>query len=87
MVKNPPAKAGDVGDARGTGSIPWVGKIPWRREWQPTPVFLPGESHGQRSLAGYNPRGREESETTEPQSPVPHVPALHTAVPSDGLSE
>ena len=32
---------------------PWIGKIPWRRKWQPTPVFLPGESHGQRSLAGY----------------------------------
>ena len=36
---------------------PWVGKIPWRRKWQPTPVFLPGKSHGQRSLVGYSPRG------------------------------
>ena len=36
------------------GSDPWVGKIPWRRAWQPTPVFLPGESHGQRSLVGYS---------------------------------
>ena len=44
---------------------PWVGKIPWRRKWQPTPVFLPRESHGQRSLAGYSPRGRKESDTTE----------------------
>ena len=35
------------------GSIPGSGKIPWRRKWQPTPVFLPGKSHGQRSLAGY----------------------------------
>ena len=35
----------------------WVGKIPWRRDWQPSPVFLPGESHGQRSLAGYSPWG------------------------------
>ena len=34
---------------------PWVRKIPWRRKWQPTPVFLPGESHGQRSLGGYSP--------------------------------
>ena len=34
---------------------PWVGKIPWRREWQPTPVFLPGEYHEQRSLVGYSP--------------------------------
>ena len=35
------------------GFDPWVRKIPWRRAWQPTPVFLPGESHGQRSLMGY----------------------------------
>ena len=38
-------------------SNPWAGKIPWRRAWQPTPVFLPGESHGQRSLAGCRPWG------------------------------
>ena len=44
---------------------PWVGKIPWRRAWQPTSVFLPGESHGQRSLAGYGPWGCTESDTTE----------------------
>ena len=44
---------------------PWVGKIPWRRKWLPTPVFLPGEFHGQRSLAGYSPQGCKESETTE----------------------
>ena len=37
------------------GFCPWIGKIPWRREWLPTPVFLPGEFHGQRSLAGYSP--------------------------------
>ena len=36
---------------------PWVGKIPWRRKWQPTPVFLPGELHGQKSLVGYSPWG------------------------------
>ena len=36
-----------------------VGKIPWRRKWQPTPVFLPGESHGQRNLAGYSPWGHK----------------------------
>ena len=39
---------------------PWVGKVPWRRAWQPTPVFLPGESHGQRTLEGYNPWGCKE---------------------------
>ena len=44
---------------------PWVGKIPWRRKWQPTPVFLPGESHGRRSLVGYSPQGGKESDTTE----------------------
>ena len=44
---------------------PWVGKISWRRKWQPTPVFLPGKCHGQRSLVGYSPWGRKESDTTE----------------------
>ena len=43
----------------------WVGKIPWRREWLPTPVFLPGKSHGQRSLAGYSPWDGKELNTTE----------------------
>ena len=47
------------------GFNPWVGKIPWRREWQPTPVFLPGESYGQRNGGGYNPWGPKESDTTE----------------------
>ena len=42
-----------------------VGKIPWRRERLPTPVFLPGEFHGQSSLAGYSPRGHKDSDTTE----------------------
>ena len=51
MVKNPPGNAGD-----GTDEFdPEVGKIPWRRAWQPTPVFLPGEYHGQRSLVGDSP--------------------------------
>ena len=44
---------------------PWMGKIPWRRKWQPTPVFLPGKSHGQRSLAGYSPWGCKELDMTE----------------------
>ena len=43
----------------------WVGKIPWRKEWQPAPVFLSGKSHGQRSLEGYSPWGRKQSDTTE----------------------
>ena len=43
----------------------WVGKIPWRKAWQSTPVFLPGEAHGQRSLTGYSPQGLTESDMTE----------------------
>ena len=50
---------------RRPGFDPWVGKIPWRRKWQFTPVLLPGKSHGQRSLVGYRPWGRKESDTTE----------------------
>ena len=59
MVKNP-LQCGTP------GFDPWVGKIPYRRAWQPTPEFLPGESHGQRSLAGYNsPWSRKEWDMTE----------------------
>ena len=59
VVENLTANAGDV------DSIPGVRKIPWRRKWQPTPAFLPRKSHGPRSLAGYNPWGRKESDMTE----------------------
>ena len=45
--------------------LPHPQRIPWRRKWQPTPIFLPGESHGRRSLVGYSPRGRKELDTTE----------------------
>ena len=48
VLRNPPANAGATGD---TSLIPWFGKILWRRKWQPTPAFLPGKSHGQRSLS------------------------------------
>ena len=47
------------------GFDPWVGKIPWRRKWQSTSVFLPGESHGWRNLVGYSPWHLKESDTTE----------------------
>ena len=50
---------------RRCGFDPWVGKVPWKRKWQPTPVFLPGESSGQRRLAGYSPWGHKELNTTE----------------------
>ena len=58
MVKNLPA-------CRRPEFDPWVRKIPWRKKWQFTPVFLPGEFHGQRSLVGYNPLGGKESDMTE----------------------
>ena len=58
MVKNPPAM-------RETGFDPWVGKISWRRDWQPTLVFLPGESYGQRILGCYSPWGHKEPDMTE----------------------
>ena len=44
---------------------PWVGKIPWTRKWQPTPVLLPGKFHGERNLVGYSPWGHKESDMTE----------------------
>ena len=47
------------------GFDPWVRNIPWSRKWQPTPVFLPRKFHRQRSLVGYNPWSRKESDTTE----------------------
>ena len=53
------------------GFDPWVGKIPWRRAWQPTIVFLHGESHGQRRLAGYSPQGYEEEDVIKHS---PHAP-------------
>ena len=52
VVKNPPANAGNISD---TGLIPGLGRFSWRREWKPTPVFFPKESHGQKSLEGYDP--------------------------------
>ena len=61
MVKNLPA----VQEMQRHRLDPWVRKIPWRRKWQPTPVFLPGESHGQRSLEGYSSWGHKELDVTE----------------------
>ena len=60
--KNPPANAGDMRDVE---FDPWVRKIPWRRTWQPTLVFLPGDSHEQRSLVGYSPWSCKELNSTE----------------------
>ena len=66
MVKNLPASAEDAGEEDAEDWFnPWIRKFPWRRAWQPIPVFLPGESHGKRSLTGYSPWGRKESDTAE----------------------
>ena len=59
MVKEFACNAGDP------GSIPGLGRFPWRRKWQPTLVPLLGKSHGQRSLVGYSPWGCKDSDTTE----------------------
>ena len=72
MVKNLPATAGDTRDS---GLIP-VRKIPWRRKWQPTSLFLPGKIHRQRSLVGYNPRGRKESDMTASAKSLQLCPTL-----------
>ena len=73
VVQNPTANVGDRHrfDAR-------IGKIPWRRKWQPTPVFLPGEFHGQRSLAGCTaahgvPRVRHTLDTTTTTNPIKYI--------------
>ena len=61
QVKSPPA----IQELQRRGFNVWVGKIPWRRKWLPTPVFLSGKFQGPRSLAGYSPWGRKESDMTE----------------------
>ena len=72
-VKNLPA----MQEAQEMQFNPWVGKIPWRRKWQPTPVFLPEKSHGQRRLAGYSPWDCRGSDTPERLSTHEHS---HTSV-------
>ena len=72
MVKNLPVMP------ERPGFNPWAEKIPWRRVWQPTAVFLPGEFHGQRSLEGYSPWGRKELDTIDQLNTV-------QAVIEDGL--
>ena len=65
----------NVGDTR---FDPWVGKIPWRRAWQSTPVFLPGESHEERSLAGYSPQDHKELEKTR----LSDLAQMYRSIPS-----
>ena len=68
VVKNPSAC-----QCRRHEFDPWVEKIPWRRKWQPTPVYLPGKFHGLRRLVGYSSWGCKESDTTE----LLHFTSLH----------
>ena len=68
------------GRYRRCGLDPWIGKIPWRRTWKPTPVFLPRESHGERSLVSYSPWGCKEldmTEATKQQQLLPRIVTIH----------
>ena len=65
-----------------------TGKIPWRRAWQPTPVFLPGESHGQRGLVGYGSRGHKVSDMTEATwqaCMLQSIEMSHIGLPTNGI--
>ena len=78
--KEPACNAGD------TYSKPWVKNIPWRRKQQPTPVFLPGKSHGQRSLVGYHPWGCKESDMAGCLRHIYLTKLLHRSKPSSDLT-
>ena len=77
-VKNWFASAGDIRDMC---SIPGLGRVPRRRSWQLVPVFLPGESHGQRSLVGNSPKGCKELDMTEEKAMAPHSSTLAWKIP------
>ena len=70
--------------AYNVGDLGSIGKISWRRKWQPTPVLLPGKSHGQRSVVGYTPWGRKESDTTERHHSLTLFTNGHVPGGSDG---
>ena len=86
LVKNPPANAGDkdmrirsLGQGEGHA-------IPQKRAWQPTPVFLPGESFGQGRLLGYSPWGHKESDSTEVRHMYIHITAIFDFNPNYGIN-
>ena len=64
------------------GFDPWIGKIPWRRKWQPTPIFLPGKAYGQRSLAGYSPGGLQRVGHNWAHTGTHTYTLVHTHTPS-----
>ena len=74
MVKNPPVNAGDAGNV---GSIPGLGRCPAGGHGNPTPMFLPGESHGQRNLAGYIPWGHTAWDTEQLNTHTHHTNTCH----------
>ena len=61
---------------------PWIQKIPWRRKWQLTSLFLPGKFHGHRNLVGYIPEGRKESDTTDHACTAQHMESVLEETPS-----
>ena len=69
MVKRLPTRT----ECGKPGFNPWVGKISWRRKWQPTPVFFPGKSHERKSLVGYSPWGHKKSDMTEQLSDLLNI--------------
>ena len=73
VVKHPPAMWETIYDSGDAGSIPGSGRFPWRREWQPTPVFLPKKPHGQGSLTGYSPWGRRARHGLATKPPHTHI--------------
>ena len=81
-LNEPKDSTGSAGNTRDVGLIGWVGKIPFRKKWQPSPVFLPKKSHGQRSLLGYSLRGHKELDTTEQMSMPTHA-RVHTYTQTD----
>ena len=83
VVKNLPANAGDMRH----GFNPWIGKIPRSKAWEPTPVFLSGESHEQRSLVGYSPQGHTESDLAEATQHTHTHENIHHKCVADQLKE
>ena len=80
--KESACNAGNTGDVEFDS---WVGKIPWRRKWQSTPVFLPEKSHRQRSLAGYSPRGHKEFHVTKRVSTLTCTHLIFDQQPFNGF--
>ena len=85
VIKN---RSANKGDNKIRGFDPWIGKTPWRRKWQPTPVFLPGKSYGQKSSAGYSPWRHKNLDMTEHMCVCTHAHThTHTHIMCWALSQ